>query len=359
MSDMFDYLDWRGDIRFSQLPLNPVDALIFSTLSYIRFQGIISDQPGHRINLKDAADTLLSLEDAPSRCRTPKDLTLLRAAAETERFGNTGLSFYRDIFIPEEETQFAAMTFHMNDGTVFLAFRGTDSTLVGWKEDFNMTFQESIPAQRLAQEYIRDFAAVNRAPIWAGGHSKGGNLAVYAAAKSDQLIQARIIEVYSQDGPGFSEAMMEDPGYQRIIPKVRSFVPQSSVIGMLLEHEEPYTIVKSNQIGIMQHDPYSWEILGPGFVPVEELTEDSRFLDRTFKSWLAGMTNEERSDFFDTVFGLLASGDASSVGEILHPENVRTYFKTLQTDGKMRQIIGSELLSLLESARQAHQTKEK
>ena len=355
MSDMFDYLNWRGDIRFSQMALNPVDALIFSTLSYIRFHDVVSTQTDCELSLREAADQLLAMEDAATRPRTPKDLPLLRAAADTERFGSTRLCFYRDVFIPEEETQFAAMTFRMDDGTAFLAFRGTDNTLVGWKEDFNMSFQESIPAQQLALKYLQEFAARTRGPIWMGGHSKGGNLAVYAAAKSDRFTQSRIIAVHNQDGPGFSDAMMKDPGYQRIIPKIRSFVPQSSVIGMLLEHEEPYTIIRSNQIGVMQHDPYSWEVKGPGFQLVEELTEDSRFLDRTFKNWLAGMSNEERSDFFDTVFSLLATGDVSHVGEILHPENVRTYFKTLQSDGKMRHIISTELQNLIESAKQAHQ----
>jgi len=186
-----------------------------------------------------------------------------------------------------------------------------------------------------------------------GGHSKGGNLAVYAAAKCGQLLQKRIVGVYSQDGPGFSEAMMNDPGYRSILPKVRSYVPQSSVIGMLLEHEEPYTIIKSNQIGIMQHDPYSWQVLGADFLKVEELTADSRFLDRTFRNWLSQMTNEERSEFFDTVFELLESTGAERAGEIIRPQNVRAYLKMLKSNEYMRNVLASELVRLVFSARQA------
>ena len=147
--------------------------------------------------------------------------------------------------------------------------------------------------------------------------------------------------------------MMNDPGYQAILPKLRSYVPQSSVIGMLLEHEEPYTIIKSSQIGIMQHDPYSWQVLGANFLPVEELTADSRFLDRTFKNWLSKMSNEERSEFFDTVFELLESTGAEHAGEIIRPQNVRSYLKTLQSNEYMRNILASELASLALSARHA------
>ena len=353
MADMLDYLAWRGDIEFTQMPVNPVDALIFSTLSYIRFEDIVPDNPHQSISLQEAAAGLFSLAEPQSRVRVKKDLELLEAVARSARFDNIRMTFYRSILIPEEDTQFAAVTIFLEDGSAYIAFRGTDSTLAGWKEDFNMTFQPSIPAQRLALEYVKEFAAAHPIPIWMGGHSKGGNLAVYAAAKCGPLLQRRIVEVYSQDGPGFSEAMMDDAGYRSILPKVRSYVPQSSVIGMLLEHEEPYTIIRSNQLGIMQHDPYSWMVTGAQFQQVEELTVDSRFLDRTFKTWLSKMTNEERSAFFDTVFELLESTGAERTEEIIRPQNVRAYLKTLQSNESMRNVLASELVRLVSAARQS------
>ena len=358
MADMLDYLAWRGDIEFTQLPVNPVDALIFSTLSYIKFEDIVPDNPNQSISLAEAAAGLFSLADPVSRTRVKKDLDLLKAVAESARFDNIRMTFYRSILIPEEDTQFAAVTIFLEDGSAYIAFRGTDNTLTGWKEDFNMSFQSSVPAQHLALAYVQEFAAVHSIPIWMGGHSKGGNLAVYAAAKCGELLQKRIVEVYSQDGPGFSEAMMQDPGYRNILPKVRSFLPQSSVIGMLLEHEEPYTIIKSNQVGIMQHDPYSWQVLGADFVQVEELTADSRFLDRTFRNWLSRMTNEERSEFFDTVFELLESTGAERTGELIHPQNVRAYLKMLKTNEYMRNVLASELVRLASAARQAQSEPE-
>ena len=305
MAEMFDYLRWRGDIPFSQVRVNNVDSLIFSVLAYVHFDGFVSGEINDPIPLRDVVRDMLMLPHLKDRVRVEHDVELLKAAAATERFGAVGVTFYQSTFIPQEETQFAAVTFLLDDGTAFLAFRGTDNTLVGWKEDFNMTFQESVPAQRLAREYAEYFASHSSAPLRLGGHSKGGNLAVYAGAKSELAVQDRILGVYNHDGPGFTQQMMTDSGYLRIVPKVKTFVPQSSVIGMLLEHEEPYTVIRSKSVGLMQHDPYSWEMMGGDFIKLEELNADSRFLDKTFKSWLAGMSVQERSAFFDAVFDLL------------------------------------------------------
>ena len=358
MGDMIDYLYWRGDILFSQMPPNPVDALIFSTLAYIRYCGIVPETPLQRISLRSAADALLQDPEAQRRAHFKGDLDLLAAAAESNRFGRVGMSFYQDIFDPEENTQFAAITFYLEDGTVFLAFRGTDNTLVGWREDFNMSFQESVPAQRLALQYTQTLAKATKMPLHLGGHSKGGNLAVYAAAMSDFFVRKRIVTVYNQDGPGFTEGMMTNPGYLNIVPKIRTYVPESSIFGMLLEHEEPHIIIKSKQIGLLQHDPYSWEIKGGSFIPGEDLSADSRFLDRTFRTWLDGMTQEERNTFFDNVFDLLMLENASKPRDIIRPQNVISYIKALQADDGKRHLIASELANLFLSAHRAHQENE-
>ena len=352
MASMQEYLLWRGDIRFSQLPPNPADMLIFSTLSYIDLGGIVSSDLRLSAPLRTVAKTFLALSDARQRCRVEEDLALLEAVAKTDRFGDVRLTFYRDIFVPEEDTQFAAVTFLLDDGTACLTFRGTDSSLVGWKEDFNMTFQDSIPAQRLAKEYTEEFAAVNEMPLRMIGHSKGGNLAVYAASKGSEAVRQRILEVHNQDGPGFPEAMMTDPGYLEMLPKIRTFVPQSSVFGMLLEHRESYVVIKSKQLGIMQHEPHSWELMGPGFITMEERTADSHFLDRTFRDWLENMTLEERNEFFDTVFDLLMTENANRPRDLLKPQNVLAYLKTWHMDESTRRTISTVMGNLLQTARQ-------
>ena len=358
MSDLFDYLKWRGDLSFRQVPVGSVDALIFSALSYLTFGGSVAERPDIPVSLRDASEEFLRNTDAEKRCRVKADLSLLMAAAESKRFGNTLLLRFQDVLIPEEDTQFAAITFLLDNNSAFIAFRGTDYTLVGWKEDFNMTFHESVPAQRLAAAYVQQVATRYPMPLYLGGHSKGGNLAVFASVKQEPAIRNRIQAVYNHDGPGFTDFVMKDPAYLEIVPRVKTIIPQSSVIGMLLEHEEPYTVIKSKQIGLLQHDFYSWLLDGPEFVPMEEVSENSKFLDMTIKAWLSGMTNEERNEIVDTVFDLLSIGNVSSVFDLIHPKNVRTYLKTLTTNGELRRILSEEFMSLIEAARKTQLTLE-
>ena len=347
MSGVFDYLKWRGDLTFSQDPPNAVDALIFSGLSYIRY----CTEGEEPVTLKLAAEEFFRLPEYETRSRVQKDLELLHAAASTVRFGGTQLCMYRDQLILEQETQFAAMTFLLDDGNMFLAFRGTDNSLVGWKEDFNMTFQQTIPAQRLAQQYVREVAMEYNRPMYLGGHSKGGNLAVFSAARSSPMIQSRILQVYNNDGPGFTKYLMGDPGYLTMVPKIRTYIPQSSVIGMLLEHEEPYTVIRSKSVGLLQHDLYTWDVMGRAFISVEEITEGSQFADATLKTWFADMTNQERNQLVDVLYSLLSSGGAGSVQELLHPKNIRTYIKTLSSDVNLRRVLSTEFAGLLDAAR--------
>ncbi len=349
MADMFDYLIWRGDLGFAQSGPNPVDALIFSGLAYVKFDL----EPNHRpVPLREAACRFFALEDIQSRVRMKNDLELLRAAADTERFGNARVCMYRDMLVPEQETQFGAMTFLLDDGSIFVAFRGTDLSLVGWKEDFNMTFQQTIPAQRLALQYVRDVALEYGNPLRLGGHSKGGNLAVFAAARSSPMIQDRILGVFNNDGPGFTGYLMGDPGYLAMVPRIRTFIPQSSVIGMLLEHEEPYTVIRSKTVGLLQHDFYSWEVCGPDFVPVQEITDSSQFIDATIKTWFADMSNQERNQLVDVMFALLGTGGVDNAIEIFHPRNIKNYLKTLSSDANMRRILSTEFQGLMEAAKQ-------
>ena len=351
MATMIDYLRWRGDLTFTQDPPNCVDALIFSTLSYIHYGGQVETQPDMPICLRDAAEYFFSLPDAEKRIRVEKDLDLLQQAAMTTRFGHTKIVMYRDTLIPEQETQFAAMTFLLDDGSAFLAFRGTDYSLVGWKEDFNMSFRQTVPAQLLAQQYVREVAAEYSVPMRLAGHSKGGILAVFAASRVRPILQKQILEVYNQDGPGFTEYMMGDPGYLAMVPRIRTYVPQSSVIGMLLEHEEPYTVIKSRTVSLLQHDPHSWEIMGRELITVEEVSEDSRFLDAAIKAWFAEMTDQERGRLVDVLFTLLGTGGVENALDIFHPRNTLAYLKTLSSDDNMRKVLSGEFQSFLEAAR--------
>lgn len=214
-----------------------------------------------------------------------------------------------------------------------------------------MSFRDTVPAQRKALEYLDEFSSLFSGQLYLGGHSKGGNLAVFAAAEADEAIQSRIRRVYNLDGPGFGEYLMGTGGYLAIVPKIETYIPQSSIIGMLLEHEEEYTVIQSTQVGLMQHDPYSWELLAGKFLEAEEMSADTRFLDQTIKHWLSGMTNAERNEFVDTIFGLLGQGGAKKVYHLLQPQSIRTLLKTLNTDENIRTLLATELASLIESAK--------
>ena len=357
MANLFDYLAWRGDLDFSIVPPNGVDALIFSALSYINFSGIVPTEPERFISIQQAADGLFVIPEVEDRARVKHDLELLEQCAASRRFGSCRVGFYRDVLIREEETQFAAVTFLLNDGSAFVAFRGTDSTMTGWKEDFNMSFQETVPAQLAAMEYADEFGRHWDCPTRFCGHSKGGNLAVYAAAKCAPLLRRRILGVYNNDGPGFHHSMMEDKTYLALVPRIHTYVPQSSVIGMLLEHEEPYVVVKSAQLGLLQHDPYSWMVLGSDFVREQEVTAESRFVDQAMKAWLADMTIDQRNAFVDTVFELMQSSGVERTQDLFRVRNLASLIKSLRADENAKKVIYEELGNLVQAAAKSQKQK--
>lgn len=297
-----------------------MDGLILSTLSYVRFQTLVPDSPGLSVPLRQAAEAFLSLpeREVEDRVRCKQDPRLLKALLSAPRFAFLPLTFYQDRLDPEREMQFSALTVLLDTGEALLVFRGTDNTLVGWKEDFNLSFLEVVPAQSAALDYTARLAAAVRPPA-AGGHSKGGNLAVFSAALSAPELRDRIGAVYSYDSPGFTQRVLSAPGYQELLPRIRSYVPQSSVVGMLLEHEEPYTVVKSRHLGIFQHDPYTWAVRGGGFLCLEELSDGSRNLDLTLKSWLAGLTPQDRELFLDSLYQALEGTQAQELEDLAHP----------------------------------------
>ena len=310
MANVFDYLDWRGDLTLDLVPLCDVDALVLSRLSYLPLDGLVPPEGA------TVGALMRQLLAAQPPLLLPEDGRFIPALAASQRFCEMRIMDYVNQIDLESQTQFAAITVALGDGRHFVAFRGTDGTLVGWKEDFNMAFTCPVPAQRLAARYAA--SAMLRFPgeFLLGGHSKGGNLAVYAAAFCPAALQERIAAVYNNDGPGFDADVIALPGYQRICARVQTFVPQSSIVGMLLEHEEAYTIIHSTGDGFGQHNLYTWEVLRDRFVTLETVTNGSRFLDRTLKQWLAGLEPEQRERTIDTVYHMLCETNAETLHEL-------------------------------------------
>ena len=358
MGNVVDYVrrEFHG---FAELPFGDVDSLVLAELSYMRLSGLVPAFGEARSVATVPIRELLRAENyddmfvSNSSDINEYRLALLRAVCESPRFRALRVGEYAERLSEREQQQFAAMTFDVGCGPVdslYVAFRGTDGTLVGWKEDFNMTFQQTIPAQRLALQYARDVALADSGPLWLDGHSKGGNLAVFAAARSSPEVQQRIVGVFNNDGPGFTQYMMGDPGYLAMVPKIQTFIPQSSVIGMMLEHEEPYTVIRSKTVGLLQHDPYSWEVMGVNFVDGEEITETSQFVDATLKNRFAAMTNQERNQLVDVMYTLLSSADVERAADIFHPRNLHIYLKALSEDEQLRKFLSTEFMGFVDAA---------
>ena len=261
MANILDYIIWRGDLSFNNSKLNELDELIFARMSYLPFKEIdFKDNE----TLREISYKFISINK--EKFLWPGDDKLISMLGESRRFQNLKVSDYIEITDTHAEKQYASITIHLSDKEKYISFRGTDSTLVGWKEDFNMSFLYDIPSQLEALKYLNNIGTkYPNSELIVGGHSKGGNVAVYSSIYADDTIQNRIKKVINAEGPGFSENVINDERYARIKDRIKTFIPQESIIGRILEHEEDYIVVKSNQKGIMQHDIYSWEV-GPTFL---------------------------------------------------------------------------------------------
>ena len=324
MANIMDYLAWRGDVSLGYSPFNDVDSLILAEMSYLTF-------PEEDAPIRDLGLSLPAV-DGDQFNFVHEIRALLSAAAMTERFA--GVRMQRPVAVTDQDRdmQFAAVTFVLPDGAHYVAFRGTDSTIVGWREDFNMAFESPIPAQSAAVQYLTEAAALTDGNLIIGGHSKGGNLAVYAAAHADEALQRRIRAVYSFDGPGLDDATMASTGYADIARRIRSFIPQQSVVGLLMTYHPEYTVVKSDGVGLFQHDSFTWQVLGTSFIAVTELDVSSQLVDHTVHEWLSRVTPEKRKVFIDTTFDIIEASGASTIKELLRdvPGRVPAILKALQ-----------------------------
>ena len=280
MATVFDYLDWRGDLSFSAAGLCEADNLIFSMLSYLDFAGLVPEEDPAGLPLRDIVPRYFELhprkKGALGLLLSDEILDLLEKAALTPRFGPVRLWGHRGCLDEERELQFSATAFSLGNGTTFVAYRGTDDTLTGWKEDFNMAVCCPVPAQEEARAYLAFAARSTQERLILGGHSKGGNLAVYAAAFSAPEVQSRIDSVWCNDGPGFLPEMLKSPGFSAIRGRIHAILPRSSVVGVLLSHDWDTAVVTSSAVGALQHNALTWQVLGPSFVRAEGLSRGSR-----------------------------------------------------------------------------------
>ncbi|MCI1218958.1 MAG: DUF2974 domain-containing protein [Bifidobacterium sp.] len=354
MGNILDYA--REETRgFDERPFNAVDALVLASLAYLRMPPLIPSLTAITASYSTVRDRLRLFKlrhpinsmrtlraapfDGPTLAEAAKELERLRTANGEERvaglsdprlttalveltkcnprFSHIRISAYDERFSAERQTQFAAMTMQLPDGTLAIAFQGTDDSFVGWKEDFNMAFQYPVPAQESACDYLQTIARIWRGRIVLLGHSKGGNLAVYAAMNATPDVRERIVRVYSLDGPGFPDDVVTGPQYQAVVDKVEKIVPDSAIVGMILETPEPCIVVRSDQRGIMQHLAFSWQVSNGEFELLPAIAPSSQYFNTSLNEWLRSLSREQRERSVNALFTILAASGADHLSGIL------------------------------------------
>lgn len=321
MGIIFDYLDQVAYDSIYDTPFNELDMLMLTEITYLPFDQIVSDQmsPDCTCRLLEAAE---KVPQDLSMLVTKNRLKLLEKVASSTRFKNIKLMGYVNDIDSDVQKQFAAMIFKIKPDSYVLTFRGTDDSIIGWKEDFHMTYMDQVPAQKTAVNYLRK--AMNALPgqFILTGHSKGGNLASYAASQIEPEYQERIQNIYSYDAPGLNHSVITSQSYQTISDKIKRYIPQGSIVGMMLETPKQAQIVKSKAFGgLAQHDTFTWQISGQTFVLLDNLNPDSLQVDKTLKNWVDSVSDEELKDFFDLFFGLILDAGISSINDLTKLEN--------------------------------------
>ncbi len=317
MPDVFDYLKWRGDLSFDRDGFNEVDNLIFSSMAYSAFDSIVLDAPGRGPSIRQAAEEMRALGRFEQKSRIlPPYPDLFKQASDTVRFKNVTVSSYINIVDNVKPNQFSAVVFTFGKNSHYIAFRGTDDNLAGWKEDFLMSFKDIVPAQSQAVEYINTVVPKLKGRIILGGHSKGGNLAVFSAVHTQDAIRRRIDAVYNNDGPGFHTSLRDKDSYKKLKQRIRSYIPKSSVVGMLLEHGDDHTIVASFEKGILSHNPLTWEVSGPSFIHEKELSRFSRQTSDVLRSWMNTLSLEQREQFVEALFDIIEASGAHTLSDL-------------------------------------------
>jgi len=306
--NIVDYAESQME-NFKAKKFNLVDSLVLSQFVYIHFNDVV---PGLSDNQEPVRiGELLKAEHIPHmlhNVRDPKsNHRLLLALGMSPRFRDIRMCCYSDSLNITEQKQFAAVTYLLDDETAYVAYRGTDSSIVGWKEDFNMAFISPVPAQQEGVSYLNAVAERFAHTLMVGGHSKGGNIAVYSSMGCHPTIQDRIVSIYSHDGPGFRDEIFTSEKYARIKAKIHKTLPQSSLVGMLLQYQEDYIVVESKQFWLMQHDPFSWVVNQGDFQYIQDITGGAEHINTAINQWLTSLDDEKRELFVTTLYSVIES----------------------------------------------------
>lgn len=349
MPNIFDYLIWRSDIEFDKSEPNEIDALIFSELSYVPFEKIVPElEFNESITLKEASKRFFEIygEKFSLGVILPSDiLVLLKKAAESKRFSDVSLWGYKSDTCISIEKQFSAICFSIGKLT-YVTYRGTDDTIIGWKEDLNMSLFTPVPSQKEGADYLEAVSKKTRDKLIVTGHSKGGNIAVYSALNSSEKILKRIEVVYNFDGPGFMEEYIEPYKDSEIAKKIISVLPSKSVVGRIFDSVGECKIIKSASKGIQQHDAFTWQILGKSFVEVQCFEKPSDNFHELLKAWVYKMPMKQRHQFVDSFYKMAISTDASTLTDI-NSQKLKFIIALLKTENTNKKAMFDAIFTLI------------
>lgn len=305
MANIIDYVTWRGDLSFQAAAFNPVDAMVLCEITCFPFDHIVpADFTSASLTISEACKAVV-LDPLPPCCKTesPK---LKELAESSVRFGSIRITGFRNIVDKQRGMQFCAAAYQLPDGLNCIIFRGTDNTIIGWKEDFDLAYDDEVPAQAEAIRYLKEAASHVRGKLIVGGHSKGGNLAMYSSAFAGKRIHNRIRQIYNFDGPGFNEHVIQHKGFLDIVERIKTYVPQDSLFGLLLEHKGPYLVIHSNEsTGLKEHNLYTWHVTPFDIERERKISETGENYRENISEWLDTMSMEERKAFVNVVFDLV------------------------------------------------------
>ena len=352
MSTIFDYLDYVAYDSIYDRPFKELDVLALTELTYLPFDRIVpqGDTTNIEVRLSDAVELVDRTTDF---IVTDQHLQLVDDLASSKRFKNIKLLNYVNEYEPDVQKQFAAMTYRLTMDVYLVVFRGTDDTLIGWKEDFHMTYMDHVPAQRRAASYLQNvMKEFPKGRFLVAGHSKGGNLATYACSYLPDQLSEQVHAIYCYDAPGLNKSIIKTEGYQRIAHLIHRFVPQGSIVGMMLEVPEPTTIVKSRAFGgFAQHDAFTWMVEKDGFVTLDQTSPDSQQMDQTLKQWVQEVPDSQLKKFFDTFFGLFLDAGITSINDLMNLKNfskIKDIFQNTQeldpTEREMLERLAKQLI---------------
>ncbi len=336
MPNLINYLEKVKELTFDQEPLNILDKVCINEIGYLTYEKWLSASDLQKtINLHDYADGK-DLNPDYSFMVTKERVELAEAMVRSRRFAGLSLSSYRSVLDKEVEKQFAAMIFSLPElDYQHIVFRGTDDSVIGWKEDFQLTYSREIPAHRSAIAFLSEHLPNLSGHITVSGHSKGGNLALYSAVQSSTALREQIAELLLLDSPGLMKPLLEKPSYQELKARMTVIRPQDSVVGVMLYWDRPAQLVAAEGIGFAQHNALTWEVdlETRDFIYVDQPTDLSQRLEGTFQEWIETLPNQELKQVCDLFFDTILDSGIESLDDI--------GIKTLPKLGQLLQEFGN------------------